>query len=479
MVEEHATQSLDIAVIGGDGIGPEVVAEGLKVLSRGHRRAADPRSPRPTTTSGARRWHATGETLPDSVLEELRGHDAILLGAVGDPGVPSGVLERGVLLRAALRPRPLRQPAPGPALPGRGQPAGRRAGRARRHRLRRRARGHRGPLHRQRRRAAGRHPGRGRDRGQRQHPLRRRARRARRLRPRPGPGAAAPHAGAQAQRADVRRAPVAPHRRGGRGASSPTSAPTTCTSTRRRSSWPPTPAASTSSSPTTSSATSSPTSPRPSPAASASPPAATSTPTGRVPSMFEPVHGSAPDIAGQGKADPTATILSVAMLLAAPRAHARRRPASRRRWRPTWPSAATPSAPTAEIGDADRRRGLTGSTAAGSRVDRRACTRRLPGPALPAVTCCPDIPAWSRRTHVRGSTVVPRLPARRTRCRSTQREAVLANPGFGKTFTDHMVLATWTAEPGLARRQGHGVRAAARWTPPPRCCTTRRRSSRA
>ena len=48
---------------------------------------------------GARRWHRTGETLPDAVLEEIRGHDAILLGAVGDPGVPSGVLERGLLLR--------------------------------------------------------------------------------------------------------------------------------------------------------------------------------------------------------------------------------------------------------------------------------------------------------------------------------------------------------------------------------------------
>jgi 3-isopropylmalate dehydrogenase len=48
---------------------------------------------------GARRWHATGETLPDSVLAELRQHDAILLGAVGDPSVPSGVLERGLLLR--------------------------------------------------------------------------------------------------------------------------------------------------------------------------------------------------------------------------------------------------------------------------------------------------------------------------------------------------------------------------------------------
>ena len=66
--------------------------------SRPSRRAPAPSSTRPSTTSGARRWHATGETLPDSVLEELRGHDAILLGAIGDPTVPSGVLERGVLL---------------------------------------------------------------------------------------------------------------------------------------------------------------------------------------------------------------------------------------------------------------------------------------------------------------------------------------------------------------------------------------------
>ncbi len=48
---------------------------------------------------GARRYHATGETLPDSVLADLRTHDAILLGAVGDPSVPPGVLERGLLLR--------------------------------------------------------------------------------------------------------------------------------------------------------------------------------------------------------------------------------------------------------------------------------------------------------------------------------------------------------------------------------------------
>ncbi|WP_163549407.1 3-isopropylmalate dehydrogenase [Candidatus Frankia nodulisporulans] len=83
-----------LAVIGGDGIGPEVVAEGLRVL-----RAVHPKVETTEYDLGARRWHATGETLPDSVLAELRGHDAILLGAVGDPGVPSGVLERGLLLR--------------------------------------------------------------------------------------------------------------------------------------------------------------------------------------------------------------------------------------------------------------------------------------------------------------------------------------------------------------------------------------------
>jgi 3-isopropylmalate dehydrogenase len=86
--------STRLAVIGGDGIGPEVVAEGLKVL--------DAVLPGVETTSydlGAAAYHRTGEALPDSVLGELGEHDAILLGAVGDPSVPPGVLERGLLLR--------------------------------------------------------------------------------------------------------------------------------------------------------------------------------------------------------------------------------------------------------------------------------------------------------------------------------------------------------------------------------------------
>ena len=94
-MSETATTPLDIAVIGGDGIGPEVVAEGLKVLAAV---AGDAAVNTTEYDLGARRWHATGETLPDSVLAELKAHDAILLGAIGDPGVPSGVLERGVLL---------------------------------------------------------------------------------------------------------------------------------------------------------------------------------------------------------------------------------------------------------------------------------------------------------------------------------------------------------------------------------------------
>ena len=86
--------STRLAVIGGDGIGPEVVAEGLKVL-----RAVLPDVETTDYDLGAAAYRRTGEALPDSVLEELRGHDAILLGAIGDPSVKPGILERGLLLR--------------------------------------------------------------------------------------------------------------------------------------------------------------------------------------------------------------------------------------------------------------------------------------------------------------------------------------------------------------------------------------------
>ncbi len=92
------SSTLRLAVIPGDGIGTEVTTEAVKVLdavASQHGVAVVPSE----YDLGARRWLASGETLPDSVLAELRGHDAILLGAVGDPSVPPGVLERGLLLR--------------------------------------------------------------------------------------------------------------------------------------------------------------------------------------------------------------------------------------------------------------------------------------------------------------------------------------------------------------------------------------------
>jgi len=83
-----------LAVIAGDGIGPEVIGEALQVLD-----AVLPGVEKTEYDLGARRYHATGEVLPPTVIGELRNHDAILLGAIGDPSVPSGVLERGLLLK--------------------------------------------------------------------------------------------------------------------------------------------------------------------------------------------------------------------------------------------------------------------------------------------------------------------------------------------------------------------------------------------
>jgi 3-isopropylmalate dehydrogenase len=93
--------TIKLAVVPGDGIGPEVTAEALKVLE-----AVSPSEVKLEPTRydlGAERYLATGEVLPESVLAEIKEHDAILLGAVGgrpgDPSLPPGILERGLLLR--------------------------------------------------------------------------------------------------------------------------------------------------------------------------------------------------------------------------------------------------------------------------------------------------------------------------------------------------------------------------------------------
>ena len=83
-----------VAVIGGDGIGPEVVAEALKVV-----RAAGVDLDTTEFDLGGARYLRDGTVLPDDTLEELRGYDAILLGAVGTPDVPPGLIERGLLLK--------------------------------------------------------------------------------------------------------------------------------------------------------------------------------------------------------------------------------------------------------------------------------------------------------------------------------------------------------------------------------------------
>ena len=114
-------KNINLAVIAGDGIGPEVVAQGVRVLDK----VAAKHGVTFEKTEydlGAGYWHRTGEVLPDSVLAQLAKADVILLGAVGDPTVPSGVLERGLLLKLRfafdhyinLRPAVLRAGVTGP-----------------------------------------------------------------------------------------------------------------------------------------------------------------------------------------------------------------------------------------------------------------------------------------------------------------------------------------------------------------------------
>ena len=91
-------KSIKLAVIGGDGIGPDVVAEGLKVLDVIAKKYGVTFE-KTSFELGAISWRKTGEALSDAVLAEIAKNDVILFGAVGDFSVPNGVLERGIILK--------------------------------------------------------------------------------------------------------------------------------------------------------------------------------------------------------------------------------------------------------------------------------------------------------------------------------------------------------------------------------------------
>jgi len=107
-----------VAVVGGDGIGPEVVAEALKVID-----SAGVKLDITSFDLGGARYLRDGEVLSDATLDQLRQFDAILLGAVGTPDVPPGVIERGLLLKMRfeldlyINQRPFSGTAPGHTTP--------------------------------------------------------------------------------------------------------------------------------------------------------------------------------------------------------------------------------------------------------------------------------------------------------------------------------------------------------------------------
>jgi 3-isopropylmalate dehydrogenase len=86
-----------IAVVPGDGTGPEVIRESLKVLNAAEKRFGFSLA-LTNYDLGGERYRRTGEILPDSVLQEFRKFDAILLGAIGHPDIKPGLLEKGILL---------------------------------------------------------------------------------------------------------------------------------------------------------------------------------------------------------------------------------------------------------------------------------------------------------------------------------------------------------------------------------------------
>ena len=160
-----------------------------------------------------------------------------------------------------------------------------------------------------------------------------------------------------------------------------------------------------------------------------------------APSMFEPVHGSAPDIAGQQKADPTAAILSTALLLD-------------------------------HLGYADAAAAVEAAV-----VERPRRARRRATPGVPPRSATPSLPAWPspRYLDVHGHQHHPQRAGPST-TRGSPRS--WPTPASATHFTDHMLIVEWTPDSGLARRPHRAVRAADRWTRRQRCCTTRRRSSR-
>ena len=336
----------------GDGIGPEVVAEGLKVLDavagaagrQGRDDRVRPRRPplarapaRPCPTRCSRSCAATTRSC-SAPSATRRVPSRACSSAACCCGCASRSTTTSTCARSGSTPA-----SPTPL-----------AGARPRHRLRRRPRGHRGPVRRQRRRrcATGTpheiatevsvNTAYGVERVVRDAFGRAQA-----------PPAQAPHPGAQDQRARPRRRPLGAHRRR-RSAQEFPDVDDRLPARRRRDDLPRHRArsGSTSSSPTTCSATSSPTSAPPSPAASGSPRAATSTSSRHQPDACSSrCTARRPDIAGQGKADPTATILSVAHAARPPRPRRRGRARSRRPSPPTSPSAARRHA-RGDIGDA-------------------------------------------------------------------------------------------------------------------------------
>ncbi len=91
------SKNYKIAVIPGDGTGPEVVAEGIKVLNTAAGKCGFSLNLE-YFNLGGEHYKATGEILPDGTQEKLAGYDAIFLGAIGHPDVKPGILEKGILL---------------------------------------------------------------------------------------------------------------------------------------------------------------------------------------------------------------------------------------------------------------------------------------------------------------------------------------------------------------------------------------------